>query len=76
MSLWQKLFHRETENNQHKNHIACVENDCSCLSDEQLLDMLRETDDEDVATGIKKVLNARGYSKKELQQFSNTILPS
>lgn len=75
MSLWQKLFNRETENNQHKNHIACVESDCSCLSDEQLLDMLRETDDEDVATGIKKVLNARGYSKKELQQIGQ-ILPS
>lgn len=69
------LFNRETENNQHKNHIACVANDCSCLSDEQLLDMLRETDDEDVATGIKQILNARGYSKKELQQIGQ-ILPS
>lgn len=75
MSLWQMLFNRETENNQHKNHIACVANDCSCLSDEQLLDMLRETDDEDVATGIKQILNARGYSKKELQQIGQ-ILPS
>lgn len=75
MSLWQKLFNRKSIDNQHKNHIACVESNCSCLSDEQLLDMLRETDDEDVAIGIKKILNARGYNKKDLQQIEQ-ILPS
>lgn len=74
MSLWQKFFHKDQEN-EHKNHIACVENDCSCLSDEQLLVMLCESQNQDVIKGIKKVLNARGYSKKELQQ-AEQLLPS
>ncbi|MDO4223510.1 MAG: hypothetical protein Q4D05_05725 [Acinetobacter sp.] len=75
MSLWQKLFHKNEAVNEHKNHIACIESDCSCLNDEQLFNMLRETDDMDIQQGIKKILNARGYSKKELAQVCG-LLPS
>lgn len=74
MSLWQKFFHKDENDNQHKNHAACVENDCSCHSDEQLIKMLKESDDEDVIHGIKKVLNSRGYTKKELEQLLKPVI--
>ena len=68
MSFWQKLFSNE-QHNEHKNQIACVENDCSCKSNEQLLDQLANATDEDVIIGTKKVLVARGYSRKELNEL-------
>jgi len=58
MSFWQKLFSNEQEN-EHKNQIACVENDCSCKTNEQLLQALAKATDEDVIIGIKKVLASR-----------------
>lgn len=74
MSLWQKLFNKNEHDNEHKNHIACVENDCCCRTDEQLIEMLKNSDDEDVIHGIKKVLNSRGYSKKELELLRQPLV--
>ena len=54
------------QQNEQKNQIACVESDCSCKSDDQLLSALTIADDEDVIIGIKKVLMSRGYTRKEL----------
>jgi hypothetical protein len=73
MSFWQKLFATE-QNNEHKNQISCVENDCSCKSNEQLLEALSRATDEDVIIGIKKVLASRGYSRKELNLLQNRPL--
>lgn len=73
MSFWQKLFSNPVQN-QHKNHIACIENDCSCKSDQQLLEALTKTQDEDMIIGIKKVLVARGYSRKELNEIQHLPL--
>jgi hypothetical protein len=73
MSFWQKLFSTEHEN-EHKNQIACVENDCSCKSNEQLLEALANASDEDVILGIKKVLASRGYSRKELNELQHLPL--
>ncbi len=72
MSFWQKLFAGHV--NQHKNQIACVENDCCCKSNEQLLDALSKETDEDVIVGIKKVLASRGYSRKELNELQHLPL--
>lgn len=70
MSFWQKLFPVVNhEQNEHKNQIACVENDCSCKSNEQLVTALLKATDEDVIIGIKKVLASRGYSRKELNDL-------
>ncbi|MCY6411242.1 MULTISPECIES: hypothetical protein [Acinetobacter] len=66
MSFWQKLFNADHQYNEHKNQTSCVENDCSCKTNEQLLDALVKATDEDVIKGIKKVLISRGYSRKEL----------
>jgi len=71
MSFWQKLFMADQQQNEQKNQIACVENDCSCKSDDQLLVALSKATDEDVITGIKKVLMSRGFSKKELNQLQH-----
>ncbi|MBI1452519.1 hypothetical protein IL972_11420 [Acinetobacter sp. FL51] len=73
MSFWQKLFSTE-QKNEHKNQIACVENDCSCKSNEQLLVALAKATDEDVILGIKKVLASRGYSRKELNELQHLPL--
>lgn len=70
MSFWQKLFSNEQQN-EHKNQIACVENDCSCKTNEQLLEALTKATDEDVIIGIKKVLASRGYSRKELNELQH-----
>lgn len=69
MSFWQKLFSSNSQLNAHKNHITCVENDCACKSNEQLIDAMLKAQDEDVVQGIKKVLVSRGYSKKELAEL-------
>ena len=66
MSFWQKLLNADQQYNEHKNQTSCVENDCSCKSNEQLLEALVKATDEDVIKGIKKVLISRGYSRKEL----------
>ncbi|EZQ12460.1 MULTISPECIES: hypothetical protein [unclassified Acinetobacter] len=74
MSFWQKLFSSDSQQNEHKNQIACVENDCSCKTNDQLIEALQKASDEDVIRGIKKVLISRGYSKKDLTDLlSNKI---
>ncbi|AYY89484.1 hypothetical protein EGM95_12200 [Acinetobacter baumannii] len=70
MSFWQKLFLADQQHNEHKNQTACVENDCSCKTNEQLLSALAQATDEDVIKGIKKVLISRGYSRKELNELT------
>ena len=70
MSFWQKLFSNEQEN-EHKNQIACVENDYSCKTNEQLLQALEKAIDEDVIIGIKKVLASRGSSRTELNELQH-----
>lgn len=66
MRIWQKLFSSNPQHNLHKNQIACVENDYSCKSNEQLILTLQTSCDEDVISGVKKVLLSRGYSRKDL----------
>ncbi|MGE8683334.1 MAG: hypothetical protein ACN6OV_02415 [Acinetobacter sp.] len=73
MSFWQKLFANEQQNG-HKNQVACVENDYSCKTNEQLLTALTTATDEDVIIGIKKVLASRGYSRKELNEAQHLPL--
>lgn len=69
MSIWQKLFNSKHEQNSQKNNMACIENDCSCKSNEQLIQALKAAHDEYVVKGIKRVLMSRGFSRKELDQF-------
>ena len=59
------------QQNEQKNQIACVENDCSCKSNDQLLSALLNATDEDTIIGIKKVLMSRGYNRKELHQLQH-----
>ena len=73
MSFWQKLFSNE-QHNEHKNQIACFENDFSCKTNEQLIVALTKATDEDVIVGIKKVLASRGYSRKELNELQHRPL--
>jgi hypothetical protein len=74
MSFWQKLFSAHQQLNEHKNQISCIENDCSCKSNEELIQALAKAKDEDVIIGIKKVLASRGYSRKELNEFQHLPL--
>ncbi|OTG77086.1 hypothetical protein B9T26_00445 [Acinetobacter sp. ANC 4169] len=74
MSFWQKLFSANQQQNEHKNQITCVENDCSCKSNEQLIEALAKASDEKVIIGIKKVLASRGYSRKELNELQHLPL--
>lgn len=74
MSFWQKLFSANQQLNERKNQISCVENDCSCKSNEQLIQALAKATDEDVIIGIKKVLASRGYSRKELNELQHLPL--
>ena len=74
MSFWQKLFSAHQQQNEHKNQISYVENDCSCKSNEQLIQALTQTTDEKVIIGIKKVLISRGYSRKELNELQHLPL--
>lgn len=69
MSFWQKLFIANPQQNEHKNQTACVENDCSCKTNDQLILALLNATDEDVVLGIKKVLISRGYTRKELTEM-------
>ena len=54
MSFWQKLFSVE-QHNEHKNQIACVENDCSFKTNEQLLEALSKATDEEIEEHIDYV---------------------
>lgn len=74
MSFWQKLF-LNPQQNEHKNQIACVENDCSCKTNDQLVLSLQNATDEDVILGIKKVLISRGYSRKDLEELVKPNVP-
>lgn len=74
MSFWQKLF-SNPQHNEHKNQIACVENDCSCKTNDQLVVALQKATDEDVILGIKKVLMSRGYSRKDLEELVQPNVP-
>ena len=74
MSFWQKLFSANQQQNEQKNQIYCVENDCSCKSNEQLIQALAKATDEEVIIGIKKVLASRGYSRKELNELQHLPL--
>lgn len=75
MSFWQKLFSTNPQQNEQKNQIACVENDCSCKTNEQLVIALQKATDEDVILGIKKVLLSRGYSRKDLSELVSPKFP-
>jgi len=72
MSFWKKLLSVDQQENEHKNQIACIENDCSCKSNDQLLSALLEEKDEEIILGITNILISRGYSRKEINQ----LLPS
>ena len=69
MSFWQKLLNTEQQENEHKNQIACVENDYSCKTNDQLLLAMLNEQDEEIRQGIKNVLISRGFSRKELNQY-------
>ena len=71
MSFWQKLFSKDEQQNEHKNQIACIKNDCSFKSNDQLLSLLTQSTDEDVIAGIKEVLVSRGYNRNELNQLGH-----
>ncbi|MCG2572545.1 MULTISPECIES: hypothetical protein [Acinetobacter] len=73
MSFWQKFFGAHDQHNDHKNHVAWVENDCACKTNDQLLQTLALTQDEDVIKGIKRILLSRGFSRKELNQLTCPI---
>ncbi len=69
MSFWQKLFTSDQQENEHKNQIACVKNDCSYKTNDQLISLLLKEKDEEIIFGIKEVLMSRGFSRKELNEF-------
>ncbi|WP_017400597.1 hypothetical protein [Acinetobacter radioresistens] len=71
MSFWQKLFSADQQQNAHKNQVVCVENDCACKSNAQLMEALAKATNEDVIAGITRVLVSRGYSRKELSEISH-----
>lgn len=75
MSFWQKLLFTNVEQNEHKNQVACVENDCSCKTNDQLIIALQKATDEDVIHGIKNVLLSRGYTRKDLLELMNPTAP-
>ena len=73
MHFWQKLFMAGQQHNEHRNHTSCIENDYSCKSNEQLLNVLAQSTDEDTIKGIKKILISRGYNRKELIQLTQQL---
>ncbi len=68
MSFLQRFMLSNQQKNMHMNHIACVESDYSGKPCEQLFQILGTTQDPDVIKGLKKILLARGYTRKEIQQ--------
>ena len=74
MSFWQKLLNADQQYNEHKNQTSCVENDCSCKSNEQLLDALVKATDEDVIKGIKKVHQGGRYFSADVAEQLADIL--
>ncbi|MEB3766293.1 hypothetical protein [Acinetobacter sp. MD2] len=68
MRFLQKLFASRTEQNVHKNHVAWIANHSLCKTNEQLLQTLQQTQDQDVIKGITRILTSRGFSRKELSK--------
>lgn len=71
MSLWHKLLNRNPHQNSNKNHMVYIENDCSCKTDEQLIQKLKTAHDDCVIKAVKRVLSSRGFSRKELQDIQH-----
>lgn len=69
MSFWQNLLRSDQQKNELRNQVACVENDCACKSNEQLIASLIKELDPEILQGIKKVLRSRGYTRKELESL-------
>ena len=69
MSFWQNLLRSDQQKNELRNQVACVENDCACKSNEQLIASLIQEQDPEILQGIKKVLRSRGYTRKELESL-------
>ena len=75
MSFLDRVFslgQKDADNTQ-LNHIACIENDYSGKSCDELLALLQNETDSDMIAGLKKLLVSRGYSKKELQQLCSNV---
>ncbi len=68
MRFWQNWLNSDSIFNVRKNYMACIENDCACKTNEQLLQMLKQAQEHHVVQGIKKVLMARGFSINDLPQ--------
>lgn len=69
MRIWQKLFKTPNVLNCDKNQIANIENDCSCKTNEQLLQSLQCAHNQSMVKGIQRVLMSRGFSRKELENL-------
>lgn len=72
MSFWQNLLRSDQQKNELRNQVACVENDCACKSNEQLIASLIKELDPEILQGIKKVLRSRGYTRKDLESLMAT----
>ena len=68
MSFLQRFMQSNQQDNIHANHVACIENDYSYKSCEQLFQILSSSQDPHLITGLKKLLISRGYSRKEIEQ--------
>lgn len=66
MSFWQNLLRSDQQKNELRNQVACVESDCACTSNEQLIASLLQEQDPEIRQGKTKVLMSRGYTRKEL----------
>lgn len=69
MSFWQNLLRSDQQKNELRNQVACVENDCACKSNEQLIASLIKEQDPEIRQGMTKVLMSRGYTRKELESL-------
>lgn len=67
MSFLQRLILSNQQHNLRMNHISSVENDYASKPCEQLFHILANTQDQELIKGIKKLLLARGYTRKEIQ---------
>lgn len=76
MSFLQRVFSFGQDQNTQLNQIACIENDYSGKSCDQLLALLKAEQDPEIHAGVKKLLVSRGYSKKELQALCQAIQTS
>ncbi|KAA8735505.1 hypothetical protein F4V57_01520 [Acinetobacter qingfengensis] len=69
MSILQRFILSNQQHNRHLNQVHCVENDYAGKSCEQLFQILLTTQDQDLISGLKRLLLSRGYTRKELQQI-------